>query len=74
MTYARLDRALVRAIRASHLNLVQLAALGEYAAPSQLSRQLNTKFCVTPLVLRRVRALAEVVGHDGELFRVTRRG
>lgn len=74
MTHARLDRSFVRAIRASHLNLVHLSALGEYAAPSQLSRQLNSKFRVTPLALKRLRVLAEVVGHDGELFEVKRRG
>lgn len=74
MYYARLDRLFVRALRASHLNLVQLAALGEYAAHTQLSRQLNSKFAVTPLTLRRLRILAEVVGHEGELFEVKRRG
>jgi hypothetical protein len=50
-THARLHREFVRALRDSYLTMVQLAALGEYSAPSQLSKQLNSKFTVTPLVL-----------------------
>jgi hypothetical protein len=74
LTYARLDRSFVRAIRASHLTQFQLANLGEYNAASQLSRQLNSKFAVTPLALKRLRLIAEVVGHAGELIEVKRRG
>jgi len=68
-THARLDRELVQAINESHLTRVQLAALAEYAAHDQLSRQLNAdEVAITPLTIKRLRILADVVGHEGELF------
>jgi hypothetical protein len=68
-THARLDRSFVQAINDSHLTRVQLAALADYAAHDQLCRQLNAdKVAITPLTTKRLRILADVIGHEGELF------
>jgi transcriptional regulator GlxA family with amidase domain len=71
-THVRLHRSFLRAVRESRLTMVQLTALCDYAAPAQLSNHLNSQFTLTPLTLRRLRLLAEVVGYEGEL--VARRG
>jgi hypothetical protein len=71
----RLHQSFVKAIRDSHLTLVQLAALAEYSSQNQLSFYLNSKFKATPLALRRLRLIADVVGYDdAALIEEVRRG
>ena len=74
MDYARLHRSFVRAINGSSLTRVQIAALAEYAAHDQLSRQINAKkIALTPLTLRRLRTIADVLAYEGDLFESERR-
>ena len=78
MSHARIDRTFVQAINDSHLTRVQIAALAEYPAHDQLSRHLNAdEVAVTPLLTRRLRIIADLVGYEGEIFepqRKVRRG
>jgi hypothetical protein len=70
-----LDRAFVRAIRTSGLNLVNLAALSGFAASTQLSTFLNARDVpASALNVRRFSALAQAIHYNGPIFKVARRG
>lgn len=69
MSHARIDRAFVQAINNSQLTRFQLAAIAGYAGHDQLSRHLNADtVAVTPLTTGRLRAIADLVGYEGDIF------
>jgi hypothetical protein len=69
-----LDRAFVRAVRASSHSLVTLAALSNFASYTQLSALLNApRVRASALNIERLRALAVVIAYDGPLFKAVTR-
>jgi hypothetical protein len=64
--------ALVDKVRDHTKNLTVLSQAAEFCAVSQLSSLLctvdhNTTFAATPLMLRRLRLLGDLVGYEGDI-------